>query len=73
MAKLKEIANKEKDNKQKKELQKKVEKIKDYIVENKGNLKAIKPLTTKAKELGYSTPLEVDNNDDADELIKLIS
>ena len=47
--------------------------IKNYIVENKGNLKAIKPLTSMAKELVYSTPLEVDNIKDADKLIELIS
>ena len=67
------IAKKEKVNKEKKELDIKKELIKDYIIENKGNLKAIKPLTSMAKELGYSTPLEVDNIKDADKLIKLIS
>ena len=71
--KLKEIAKKEKVNKEKKELDTKKELIKNYIVENKGNLKAIKPLTSMAKELGYSTPLEVDNIKDVDKLIELIS
>lgn len=73
VARLKEIAKKEKENKKEKELQNKVEKIKEYIIANKGDLSLIKPLTEKAKELGYKTPLEVDNVKDANEILKLIS
>lgn len=71
-AKLKEIAAKEEANRQKKEVDKLIAQIKEYVTANKSTPTKIKPLIEKAKEFGYKNPLEVQTADEAQAILDLI-
>lgn len=70
--KLKEIEEQEIKNKEQKELDGVLSKIKVFIEDNKSDLNKIKPLAVKAKEMGYANPLSIDNIDDAKTILELI-
>lgn len=69
---LENIAKKEEENRQQKELDGVISQIKTFIEENKSNLDKIKPLAVKAKEMGYQNPISVTNIDDAKTILELI-
>lgn len=71
-AKLKELAKAEEANREQKALNEVLNKITDFIKENKGNMDVVKPLLAKSKELGYSNPTQIDNIKDAKAVAKLI-
>lgn len=63
---MKEIAAAEKENKTKKELNKVVTQIVDFIKENKSDVATIKPVVAKVKELcGSTNPADLTSIDDA--------
>ena len=70
---LKEIAKAEQDKKENKKLEEVVSKITDYIKANKSDMDKIKPIITKAKELGYDNPTMIDKIEDAKKVLALIS
>lgn len=67
-----EIAEHEEKNRQAKEVKEVIDKIKEYITQNKSDMSKIKPLLTAAKDLGYANPIEIDKLEDALEVAKLI-
>lgn len=69
---LKEIAEKEKKAKLEKELKTMLDKITDYIKENKSDREKIMPLITKTRELGYDNPTLINNICDAKEVLAVI-
>lgn len=69
---LKEIAEKEKKAKLEKELKTMLDKITDYIKENKSDREKIMPLITKTRELGYENPTLINNICDAKEVLAVI-
>lgn len=69
---LKEIAEKEKKAKLEKELKSMIDKITNYIKENKSDREKIMPLITKTKELGYENPTLINNINDAKEVLSAI-
>jgi len=71
-AKFKKIAENEKANKSKNELDKVIAKITNYILENKSDMKKIKPILDETKKLGYVNPTEISDIDDAKDVLALI-
>lgn len=75
--KMKEVAEAEKIAKLKAEEAVETEKLmkvlSSYIKDNKSDMKKITPLLSKAKDLGYSNPLEVNKLADVKELVALIA
>lgn len=72
-ARLKEIAEAEEKNKAKKEVDAVIEKINDYLKENKADLSKVKPILAKCKEVaGVKTPAELTNLEDALAVLELI-
>lgn len=69
---LKEIAEAEEKNKIKKELNSVVNKINDYLKDNKGDLSKIKPILAACKEFGVKTPSELTSIEDALKVLELI-
>ena len=69
---LKEIAEAEEKNKIKKELDSVVNKINDYLKDNKGDLSKIKPILAACKEYGVKTPSELTSLEDALKVLELI-
>lgn len=67
-----EIAEQEEKNRQAKEVKEVIDKIKEYITQNKSDMSKIKPLLTAAKNMGYANPIEIDKLEDALEVAKLI-
>lgn len=67
-----EIAEQEEKNRQAKEVKDVIDKIKEYITQNKSDMSKIKPLLTAAKNMGYANPIEIDKLEDALEVAKLI-
>ena len=70
--KLKSIAEAEESNKLKKELDRKIETITNFIKENKSDMEVIKPILELTKSLGYTNPTLITNTKDADKVLKLI-
>lgn len=64
-AEEKRIAEAEKKNNEKKELDKVVADIIKFFAENKSDVNVIKPILNKVKELGYANPKEIDSVEDA--------
>lgn len=65
-ARVKQIAKAEEENKTKKELNKVVTQIVDFIKENKSDVATIKPIVAKVKELcGSTNPADLTSIDDA--------
>lgn len=64
-AEEKRIAEAEKKNNEKKELDKVVADIIKFFTENKSDVNVIKPILNKVKELGYANPKEIDSVEDA--------
>lgn len=69
---MKEIAEAEEKNKAAKEVKEVVDKILDYIKENKADMAKIKPILAKCKEIGVKTPADITDLEDALEVSKLI-
>lgn len=67
-----EIAAAEEKNKAAKEVKEVIDKIMDFIKENKSNMSVVKPILAKCKELGISNPAEIDNLEDAMKVAELI-
>lgn len=75
--KMKEVAEAEKLAKlqaeEAVETEKLMKALSSYIKDNKSDMKKITPLLSKAKDLGYSNPLEVNKLADVKELVALIA
>lgn len=69
---MEEISKAEEENRKKKELAEVIGKIKAFCATNKGNLEAVKPLIAKAKEFGVSNPTQVEDLEQAKEILALI-
>lgn len=69
---LKEIAKAEEKNKAKKEVDAVIEKINDYLKENKSDVAKIKPILAKCKEFGVKTPAELTKLEDALAVLEVI-
>ena len=67
-----EIAAAEEKNKAAKEVKEVIDKIMDFIKDNKSNMSVVKPILAKCKELGVSNPAEIDNLEDAMKVAELI-
>lgn len=67
-----EIAAAEEKNKAAKEVKEVIDKIMDFIKENKSNMSVVKPILAKCKELGVANPAEIDNLEDAMKVAELI-
>jgi hypothetical protein len=59
MKRLEKIAQKENENRAKKELEEVVSQITAFFTANKTNLDKIKPIVMKMREFGYSSPSEI--------------
>ena len=55
------------------ELDKVIEQIVDFFAENKSDIAKIKPVLAAVKELGYDNPKSIDNIEDANKILALIS
>ena len=69
---LKKIAQNEKSNKLKKEINFMLSKIKDYIKENKSDMSKIRPILDISKEMGYVNPTLIYSFDDAKKIVDYI-
>ena len=67
-----EIAAAEEKNKAEKEVKEVIDKVMNFIKENKSNMTVVKPILAKCKELGVSNPTEIDKLEDALAVAKLI-
>ena len=67
-----EIAAAEEKNKTAKEIKEVIDKVMDFIKENKSNMTVVKPILAKCKELGVSNPTEINKLEDALTIAKLI-
>lgn len=67
-----EIAAAEEKNKAAKEVKEVVDRILDYIKNNKADLSKVKPILAKCKDYGVKSPAELTNLEDALEVAKLI-
>lgn len=70
---IKRTAEKEIENKSKKELEITINKIIKFFSENKLNLDIIKPILAKTKELGYENPKLITSLDDAKTILAMAS
>lgn len=66
------IAAEEKKNHDKKELDKVITEIVQFFIDNKRDIKIIKPVLEKVKELGYENPKEIDSVNDARIILSMI-
>lgn len=71
-SRMKEIAEAEEKNKAKKEVDEVINKIMDFIKENKSDMTRVKPILAKCKEYGVSKPTELETLEEALEVAKLI-
>lgn len=67
-----EIAEAEEKNKAKKELQVEIDKITEYIKENKADMTKLKPILAQLKELGVKNPSDITNIEDAKKVLETI-
>jgi hypothetical protein len=70
--KMESFIKKNKEDKAKKELSEIISQITDFIKENKTDMKLIKPLLEKSKELGYENPTKITDINHAKEVLGLI-
>lgn len=70
-AEEKKIAEREQSKNQKKELDDVIAKIVTFFTENKSDIKTIKPILDKVKELGYANPKEIDSLEDAKTILEM--
>ncbi len=68
----KEVAQKESAAKKQKELDDTINNIVMFFTDNRDNRDILKPIMKAIKDMGYSSPKEIDNIDDADKIMKLI-
>lgn len=66
------IAEREQIQKEQKQLNIIVNKIVEFFVKNKTNTEVIKPIIMKCRELGYDTPKDINNINDAEAILTLI-
>ena len=69
----KRVAEHEKQTKFQAAIDDVVSQIVDFFTENKSDIAKIKPILTACKELGYSNPKEINNIEDANKILALIS
>lgn len=69
----KRVAEQEEKAKSQADIDKVVAQIVDFFTENKSDMSKIKPVLVACKELGYSNPKEIDNIEDANKILALIS
>ena len=69
----KRVAKHEKEAKSKAELDEVIGQIVEFFTENKSDIAKIKPVLTAVKNLGYDNPKSIDNIDDANKILALIS
>ena len=67
-----QIAKAEEKNKAKKEVDAVIEKIMDYIKENKSDMAKVKPVLAKCKEFGAAKPTDLENLEDALAVLEVI-
>lgn len=65
----KRVAEAENDSKNQNELDKIKAEITAWIIQNKADMKKIKPILAKCKELGYANPNEIDNIENAQAIL----
>lgn len=70
-AEEKRIAEAEKKNNEKKEVDGIVAEIIQFFTENKSDVNVIKPILNKMKELGYANPKEIDSLEDAQVILAM--
>lgn len=68
----KEVAQKESAAKKQKELDDTINNIVMFFTDNRDNRDILKPIMKAIKDMGYSSPKEIDNINDADKIMKLI-
>lgn len=71
-ARLKEIAEAEEKNKAKKEVDAVIEKIMDWVKDNKSDMTKVKPVLAKCKEFGAAKPADLVRLEDALAVLELI-
>lgn len=69
----KRVAEQEERAKSQADIDKVVAQIVDFFTENKSDMSKIKPVLAAVKELGVSNPKEIDNIEDANKILALIS
>ena len=67
----KRVAEQEENAKSQAELDKVIEQIIDFFTENKSDMAKIKPVLAAVKELGYGSPKEIENLEDAKKILAL--
>jgi len=67
----KKIAETEKKNNEKKELDKVIADVIKFFTENKSDVNVIKPILNKVKELGYANPKEINSIEDAQVILAM--
>lgn len=67
----KRVAKQEENAKSQAELDNAINRIVDFFTENKSDIAKIKPVLTAVKELGYGSPKEIENLEDAKNIIAL--
>ena len=72
-AETERIYKAEKANKIQKELDDTITEIITYFIDNRTNLNVIKPILAKIREMGYTTPKEIANIDDAKIILAMIN
>lgn len=72
IARMKEIAEAEEKNKAKKEVDAVIEKIMDWIKDNKSDMTKVKPVLSKCKEFGAAKPTDLEKLEDALAVLELI-
>lgn len=66
------VAQKESAAKKQKELDDTINNIVMFFTDNRDNRDILKPIMKAIKDMGYTSPKEIDNIDDADKIMKLI-
>lgn len=69
----KRVAEQEEQAKSRAAVDEVVSQIVDFFTENKSDIAKIKPVLTAVKNLGYDNPKSIDNIDDANKILALIS
>lgn len=69
---IKEIAEAESKNKAQKEVNAVIEKIMDYVKENKSDMAKVKPILAKCKEFGAAKPTDLEKLEDALAVLEVI-
>lgn len=64
-AEKKRVAKQEEENRKQKELDEIIAQIIEFFTENKSDIKVIKPILDKCKEIGYNNPKEISSIEDA--------